>query len=44
MDRDCELPSALTLQRHFSVLTKLAHVESRFSGRKRPREVVFYAP
>jgi len=26
------------------VLTKFAHVESRLSGRKRQREVVFYAP
>jgi CBS domain containing-hemolysin-like protein len=34
----------LVLQRHFRVLTKFAHVESRLSGRKRPREVVFYAP
>ena len=31
----------LSLQRHFSVLTKFAHVESRLSGRKRQREVVF---
>src|SRR5438132_3099074 len=34
----------LALQRHFSVMTKFAHVESRLSGRKRQREVVFYAP
>jgi hypothetical protein len=34
----------LTLQRHLSVLTKFAHVESRLSGRKRQRKVVFYAP
>jgi hypothetical protein len=34
----------LTLQRHFRVLTKFAHVESRLSGRQRPTEVVFYAP
>src|SRR5712691_6168069 len=34
----------LPLQRHFSVLTKFAHVESRLSGHKRQREVVFYAP
>jgi hypothetical protein len=27
----------LTLQRHFRVLTKFAHVESRLSGRKRQR-------
>src|SRR5215510_1399676 len=33
----------LTLQRHFRVLTKFAHVESRLSGHKRQREVVFYA-
>src|SRR5262249_8410513 len=26
----------LTLQRHFRVLTKFAHVESRLSGRQRP--------
>jgi len=34
---------ALTLQRHFSVLTKCAHVESRFFGRRRQGKVVFYA-
>src|SRR5215510_12037791 len=34
----------LSLQRHFRVLTKFAHVESRLSGRKRQREGVFYAP
>src|SRR5262249_35620322 len=34
----------LALQRHFRALTIFAHVESRLSGRKRPREVVFYAP
>src|SRR5215813_11121955 len=34
----------LTLQRHFRVLTKFAHVESRLSGRKRQKEVVFYTP
>src|SRR5712691_3350848 len=34
----------LTLQRHLRVLTKFAHVESRLSGRKRHREVVFYTP
>jgi len=34
----------LTLQRHFSVLTKFAHVESRLSGRNRQRGAVFYAP
>ena len=34
----------LTLQRHFSVLTKFAHVESRLSGRNSTRKVVFYAP
>ena len=34
----------ITLQRHFFVLTKFAHVESRLSGRERQREVVFYAP
>src|SRR5438876_7918455 len=34
----------LTLQRHFRVLTKFAHVESRLSGRKRQRKVVFYTP
>src|SRR5712691_7367644 len=34
----------LSLQRHFSVLTKFAHVESQLSGRKRQREAVFCAP
>src|SRR5712691_3904695 len=34
----------LPLQRHLCVLTKFAHVESRLSGRKRHREVVFYTP
>ena len=34
----------LTLQRHLRVLTKFAHVESRLSGRKLQRKVVFYAP
>jgi hypothetical protein len=34
----------LTLQRHFRVLTKFAHVESRLSGRKQQEEVVFYTP
>jgi hypothetical protein len=34
----------VTLQRHFRVLTTFAHVESRLSGRKRQRAVVFYAP
>jgi hypothetical protein len=34
----------LTLQRHFHALTKFAHVESRLSGHKRQRGVVFYAP
>ena len=34
----------VTLQRHFRVLTKFAHVESRLSGRKLQRKVVFYAP
>lgn len=33
----------LTLQRHFSTLTKFAHVESRFFGRKQQGKVVFYA-
>src|SRR2546427_13138970 len=37
-------PQAITLQRHFRVLTKFAHVESRLSGRKRQRKVVFYTP
>jgi len=36
--------SSITLQRHFRVLTKFAHVESRLSGHKQQREVVFYAP
>jgi hypothetical protein len=35
---------SLTLQRHFRVLTKFAHVESWLSGRKRQKEKVFYAP
>src|SRR6266705_5546555 len=39
-----KLGAAVSLQRHFRVLTKFAHVESRLSGRKRQREVVFYAP
>ena len=34
----------ISLQRHFRVLTKFAHVESRLSGRKRQKEVVFYTP
>jgi hypothetical protein len=34
----------VTLQRHFRVLTKFAHVESRFFGHKRQREVVLYVP
>src|SRR5439155_12441419 len=34
----------ISLQRHFSVLTKFAYVESRLSGLKRQREVVFYVP
>src|SRR5262245_33922260 len=34
----------IALQRHFRVLTKFAHVESRLSGRKRQKEVVFYTP
>jgi transposase-like protein len=34
----------LTLQRHFRVLTKFTHVESRLSGHKRQKEVVFDAP
>src|SRR5215467_13911231 len=38
----CE--DGVTLQRHFRVLTKFAHVESRLSGRKRQKEVVFYTP
>src|SRR5713101_5696843 len=32
----------VTLQRHFSVLTKFAHVELRLSGRLRRRRVIFY--
>src|SRR5215207_8608876 len=36
--------NTLTLQRHFRVLTKFAHVESRFFGHKRQREVVLYVP
>src|SRR5262245_41005343 len=39
MERD----ESLSLQRHFRVLTKIAHVESRLSGHKRQRGVVFYA-
>jgi len=34
----------LALQRHFRVLTKFTHVESRLSGHKRQKEVVFDAP
>jgi hypothetical protein len=37
-------PTQLSLQRHFHALTKFAHVESRLSGHKRQRGVVFYAP
>jgi hypothetical protein len=36
--------SVLSLQRHFCVLTKFAHVESQLSGRKQQKEVVFYTP
>ena len=39
-----EVVCRLTLQRHFSVLTKFARVESRLSGRKRRREAIFYTP
>jgi hypothetical protein len=39
-----EIMMGVTLQRHLRVLTKFAHVESRLSGHKRQREVVFYAP
>jgi hypothetical protein len=39
-----QLLTTIPLQRLFSVLTKLAHVESRLSGRKRQREVVFTHP
>src|SRR5438477_12923756 len=35
-------PNKITLQRHLSVLPIFTHVESRLSGRKQPREVVFY--
>ena len=31
----------ITRQRHFHVLTKFAHVESRLSGHKRQREMLF---
>src|SRR5216683_5595344 len=34
----------LTLQRHFSALTKFTHGESRFCGRKRQEKAVFYVP
>jgi hypothetical protein len=36
--------SQISPQRHFSTLTKFADVESRFCGRKRQREEVFYTP
>ena len=39
-----DAPHVLALQRHFSVLTKFAHVESRLSGRLRRRKVIFYKP
>jgi hypothetical protein len=35
---------SLALQRHFRVLTKFAHVESRLSGRKRQRKAAFDVP
>src|SRR5262249_38487772 len=38
------MAKSISLQRHFRVLTKFAHVESRLSGRKRQKEVVFYTP
>ena len=44
LSEDPETTVLLTLQRHFRMLTKFAHVESRFSGRKRQREEVFYTP
>ena len=34
----------LSLQRHFRVLTKFAHVESRLFGHNRQKEVVLYVP
>ena len=34
----------ITLQRHFSALTKFAHVASRFCGRKRRGKAAFDAP
>jgi hypothetical protein len=40
--RPQNLRHVLALQRHFGVLTKFTHVESRLSGCKRQREVVFY--
>ena len=41
---DPPLLDILSLQRHFRVLAKFAHLESRHSGCKRQREVVFYTP
>ena len=40
----CKTRNPLSLQRHFRVPVKFAHVESRLSGRKRHREEGFYAP
>ena len=42
-DLVAEIEGRLSLQRHFSALTKFAHVESRFFGRKQQGKVVFYA-
>jgi hypothetical protein len=34
----------IALQRHLSMSTKFAHVESRFCGHKQPGKTVFYTP
>ena len=39
-----ECKGLITLQRHFSALTKFAHVESRFCGRKRRGKAALEVP
>ena len=39
-----DVAEALSLQRHLSMSTKFAHVESRFCGHKQPGKTVFYTP
>jgi hypothetical protein len=38
------IPTTLTLQRHFSALTKFARIESRFCGRKRRGKAALKVP